>query len=144
MMYYRLSAFNKETTEDWKTVTGEEEFHSPKIFQVNLLNENRLDSLPGAIAEIVEDLANGIMQRHNATPDDVDLMAEMRKTICHEAEIERDKRYFVIGVYLTWNGKNNIYRTEYNEKRIYPDNDLALYEVCRKYFRDVLEDEIFR
>ena len=144
MMYYRLNAFNKETTEDWKTVTGAKEYLSPKIFQVNLLNENRLDSLPGAIAEIVENLANGIMQRHNATPDDVDLMAEMQKIICREAEIERDKRYFVIGVYLTWNGKNNIYRTEYNEKRIYPDNDLALYDVCRKYFRNVLEDEIFR
>lgn len=140
-MKYKLKKFHvMENKNSWWTEKGLPGKADCKILAINLFYNGR-ENIPSVIKEVVTNQANGIKNKALNQQDIEDVRISATLKAIYPVVSEKKPTEYIISTRLYWKyegGKCYKVRT-----RTVTVKDRKGYSACKKYFRSVMEKELF-
>ena len=140
-MKYKLKKFRVKANESvWWTEKGLPGKADCKIIAINLFHNGR-ENIPSVIRGVVENQANGIKNKSLNQQDIEDIRISATLKAIYPVISGKKPTEYIISTRLYWKHKDG-----YNYKvraRTVTIKDRNRYPACKKYFRAVMEKELF-
>ena len=140
-MKYKLKEFRvKENESSWWTEKGLPGKADCKVITINLFHNGR-ENIPSVIKEVVTNQANGIKNKSLNQQDIEDVRISATLKAIYPVISGRKPTEYIISTRLYWKHKDN-YSYKVRTRTI-TVKDRTRYSACKKYFRLVMEKELF-
>lgn len=140
-MKYKLKKFRvKENESTWWTEKGMPGKADCKIIAIDLFHNGR-ENIPSTIKDVVTNQANGIKNKSLSQQDIEDICIYATLKAIYPVISGKKPTEYIISTRLYWK-----YEVDYCYKvrtRTITIKDRKRYPACKKYFRSVMEKELF-